>query len=699
MTDRQAALRYMLERPAALGRRLGYTSLTDELHGQWLRMMLLGDKDMTLQAHRGSYKTTCLCIALAVMLVVWPDRGIIFLRKTDADVCEVIRQVGRILADGTFSALAQAIHGVPVTAGRSTATEITTSVYAAPRGAVQLLGIGLGGSLTGKHADIIVTDDIVNAQDRVSQAERERTKRIYMELQNIRNPGGRIINTGTPWHREDAFSIMPEPVRFDCYQTGMISREQLASLRASMTPSLFAANYELKHIAAENALFATTPRFVDNPACLRDGIAHIDAAYGGEDYTALTCGRRRGDTIYLYGRLWPAHVDTVLDEALHECRRLMCAPVYVETNGDKGYLAREIQRRGMPAHRYAEKMNKYQKIAAYLRKWWGNVVFLEGTDRAYIEQIMDYTGQAEHDDACLAPGTIIATMRGDMPIERVKAGDYVLTPAGARKVLFAGKTGVGMTVQDCFGVKATENHKFFDWSSRSFAAASRLNQRSKSDRLTLGGLIAWKRRLLFLTAKPMSEIRRADITLSAQREMRSGGTPCSCTVPYGHTTMGLFRQVVTSIMWTAISTITTLPTWLVYRLRSIWHTMASGILTGKSMRPRTGHSFGPLRNTPKRGTGAKREEHGTADTPKLPLARCSKIAQQSAVPSVGVFSKRSPGRNFAAKAAKRSKTGEIETTDVYNLTVQGAGCYYANGVLVSNCDSAACVCRALDRKE
>ena len=44
-------------------------------------------------------------------------------------------------------------------------------------------------------------------------------------------------------------------------------------------------------------------------------------------------------------------------------------------------------------------MNKYVKISSYRRKWWGNIVFLEGTDRAYINQIMDYTEDAEHDDA------------------------------------------------------------------------------------------------------------------------------------------------------------------------------------------------------------------------------------------------------------------------------------------------------------
>lgn len=399
MTERQEALEYLLQYPALIGRKVGFTKLTDDLHNQWLQMIILGDEDMTLQAHRGSYKTTCLSVGLAIMMTVFPDKTIIFMRKTDDDVVEVIRQVATILANDTFRALAKAVHGRPVTLARASSTEITTSAYASPRGAVQLLGIGTSGSLTGKHADIVITDDIVNLKDRLSASERQRIRSIYQELQNIRNPGGRIINTGTPWHKDDAFAIMPPAVRFDCYQTGLLSSEQLQTLRNSMEPSLFAANYELQHIAAENALFATFPGWADDPLLLRDGIAHIDAAYGGEDFTALTCAARDGDTLYLYGRLWRGHVDTLMDEILTECDRLMCSPIYCETNADKSYLSKELRRRGAQTRPYPEKQNKYYKITTYLRKWWGKVVFLRGTDAAYIDQILDYTEQAEHDDA------------------------------------------------------------------------------------------------------------------------------------------------------------------------------------------------------------------------------------------------------------------------------------------------------------
>lgn len=399
MTPRQRAT-HLIQHPAELGRKLGFTDLRDDLHGRWIKRMLRNPNDMTLQAHRGSYKTTCLCIAISLLMLWRGDKNIIFLRKTDADVAEVIKTVNRILESPLMYDIYRALTDDALEIRRVTSSEITTSTYTAPRGAAQLLGIGIGGSLTGKHADIIITDDIVNLKDRISRAERERTKAVYMELQNICNPGGRFINTGTPWHKEDAFELMPEPELWDCYSTHMLDDEQLDDLRHSMSPSLFAANYELRHIAQENALFDTPPTFTNDVRLLYDGIAHIDAAYGGEDYTAFTCGQRRGDTLYMYGRMWHAHVDTVLDVIIADAQRLRCGPIQLESNADKGFVAREIVRKGYKARVYSEIENKYMKISTYLRKWWGNIVWLEGTDKDYLAQIMDYTEDAEHDDSC-----------------------------------------------------------------------------------------------------------------------------------------------------------------------------------------------------------------------------------------------------------------------------------------------------------
>ena len=395
---RSEAVKFLTRYPEKFGRLVGFTKLK-ELHGRWMRKMLLGKGDMTLQGHRGSYKTTCLSIVLALLIMLMPNKRTLFARKTDDDVKEIIEQVRKILVNPKTVYLVSVIYGVTLRLTTDNAMEISTNLTTDARGTSQLVGMGIGGSITGKHFDFIFTDDIVNMKDRKSKAERERTKLIYQELLNIRNPGGRIINTGTPWHKEDAFSLMPEAEKYDCYSTGLLTKEEIEELRQNMAPSLFAANYELVHIASEGALFTDAPVFFNDPSLLRDGISHLDAAYDGEDYTAFTCAKRRGEKILAYGKMWRKHVDTVLDYCLGEADRLMCAPVWNETNADKGYLAKEISRRGHSAATYSEKENKYIKISTYLRKWWRNIEWLEGTDQEYINQILNYTEDAEHDDA------------------------------------------------------------------------------------------------------------------------------------------------------------------------------------------------------------------------------------------------------------------------------------------------------------
>ena len=151
--------------------------------------------------------------------------------------------------------------------------------------------------------------------------------------------------------------------------------------------------------ASEGALFTTYPQYTDDESLLYNGIAHIDAAFGGADGSALTCAMRDGDTIYLFGRLRQQHIDTLMDFYSNETRRLRCSPTLIETNADKGFVGKEFRRKGDVVRTYDETMNKFFKIATYLRKWWPRIVILNGTDKAYVEQIMAYSEQAEHDDA------------------------------------------------------------------------------------------------------------------------------------------------------------------------------------------------------------------------------------------------------------------------------------------------------------
>lgn len=395
---KETLLNLISKSPVTIGQWEGYTLLQD-LHNEWLREFLFSTEDVSIQAHRGSYKTTVLGIFFALHVLTAPDELLLYARKTDSDVKEVMKTTQNILKSGAFQRLSKELYGVPLLLTKETANEVSTNLQRSIKGAPQILGVGCGSSITGKHADVVVTDDIVNLKDRVSRAEREHTKAFYMELQNVKNRGGRFINCGTPWHKEDAFQLMPNLQKFDCYSTGLIDRDTLNEIRAAMTDSLFAANYELKHIADEGALFKD-PNFVKDYTRIYDGVAHIDAAYGGSDYTAYTVMKKHEDgTITAYGKLYSKHVSECLTDigALQE--RYKAGTIYNEDNGDKGFLNRELQSVGLIGKKYHESQNKYVKISSFLKKNWNKIYWLEDTDPEYLNQILDYTEHAQHDDA------------------------------------------------------------------------------------------------------------------------------------------------------------------------------------------------------------------------------------------------------------------------------------------------------------
>ena len=371
MSRRADIVNALRENPTVFAGRLGFPLLTD-LHREWCREMVFGHDDHTLQAHRGSYKTTTVSIALWELLLLRPNAQMAFFRKTDSDVKEILEQVKKMLHTDVTQYLAEGLWGVSCQITTDNMLEVSTSLSSDARGGAQLTGMGIGGSLTGKHYDVIFTDDIVNMKDRASRAERERTKDAYREIKNLVNRGGKIFNTGTPWHVDDAFLLMPEPERWPWDATGLMTQEQYDEI---------------------------APKTGADQSLVEGGECHVDAAYHGEDFTAFTAMAVHDGVRYVYGRMWRKHVDDVMSLIMDDYRRLMLGRLYTETNADKGYSARAFKDMGARVVPYPESMNKHMKIVTHLKAAWPSIVFVEGTDQAYIDQICDYTEDAEHDDA------------------------------------------------------------------------------------------------------------------------------------------------------------------------------------------------------------------------------------------------------------------------------------------------------------
>ncbi len=397
MISKEQILNLLWENPIEIGHWVGFKDLTS-LHNEWLRSFLYESKDQTLQGHRGSYKTTTLSLFFAIHAIIAPNESLLFFRKTGSDVNEIIRQTSNILHSGCMQEIVRALYNKDLVLTTDKNSEINTNLTTVIKGQSQIVGLGLGTSITGKHADIVVTDDIVNVKDRISEAERKNTKTAYQELQNIKNRGGRFINTGTPWHKDDCFTLMPNPKKYDCYTTGLMTSDEIEYLRLHMSPSLFSANYELKHIADDNVLF-TEPMQGADISKIKNGICQLDAAFYGEDYTAFTIMIYENGKYYIFGKIWRKHVEDCYSQILNLYVNNACGKMYIEKNADKGMVARDLKNLGIRTVSYDEHTNKHIKISTYLKAIWTDVIFVEGTDAEYIEQICDYSEDAEHDDA------------------------------------------------------------------------------------------------------------------------------------------------------------------------------------------------------------------------------------------------------------------------------------------------------------
>lgn len=398
MLTRKQAVDFLTTQPYKFGHMLGFNDL-GELHNHWIREMLTAKDDRTLQAHRNSYKTTCVSIALALIIILMPNKRTLFCRKTDTDVKEIVKQVKNILLHPVTQYFVQCIWGKKLELTVDNSNELSTNLTTDIKGTSQLVAVGAQSSVTGKHYDFIFTDDIINIKDRTSRAEREKTKTFYKELNNVVMLGtGRIFNTGTPWHPSDAFEIMPPAEKYDCYSTGIMDENMIADKKQKLTKGEFCANYELRHVASDDVLF-TDPQIGAPFERAMQGESHLDAAYYGEDYTAFTSIAIHDGKYYTYGRCWRRHVDDVMEDIIDvHNNKLLANKLRMELNGDKGYLAKNFKRRGVRVMTYNEHQNKFVKISSVLKPEWKDVIFVEGTDKEYIEQVCDYNENAAHDD-------------------------------------------------------------------------------------------------------------------------------------------------------------------------------------------------------------------------------------------------------------------------------------------------------------
>jgi predicted phage terminase large subunit-like protein len=337
-------------------------------------------------------------------------------------------------------------------------------------------------------------------------------------------------------------------------------------------------------------------------------------------------------------------------------------------------------------------------------------------DRSWADMVITQVSQfpkAKHDDLCFVAGTMIEMADGSLKaIESIIAGDAVSTPFGGAVVSAAGMTSnfaeTWRVDFDKGWIEGTKNHPIMSngkWMPlHCLSAGDMLELSYPNNGMTswFSKVINWLRWKAFISTDTNiidtrnQKIRRIEDILRVQGLAFIG----MC----GNTITALSQMVSRFITLTAIRSTMPLQTLNVCHSKSIEKSMSMNILKEANQRSELS-IFEKLGMLHLPGIRAKKDELGIENTQKIQLrnqaqqSRIAKALTQGSVNGVAHYLPLCLLEKFYAaicalvpnqntclvKAVMCTNTSK----QVYNLTVDGAHCYYANGILVHNCDTVS----------
>lgn len=394
-------LQLVKDEPHRLGHMIGFDRL-GPLHSDWIKYCWDAEEDRSLQAHRGAYKTTAIDIVGAIRWMLFkPNDRIGLIRKKFDDAAKVLRAIENAMELVELKELFKYAHGFYPELVEANSRRLTYNFKETITPEANVNSFGLTADLIGTHLDKPLCDDFITLKDRISRAEREKTKLIIQDVMaNIADKGNwkSTVFVGTPWHKNDAWTCCPEPVRYNVYDTGILSEEEIKEKQTKITPTLFSINYRLINEADENLLFHN-PSYGNWIYSIPDVWGHIDAAFDGSATNALTFMSETKTGHQAVGLSYTGNVKTWYDVIEAKYNQYRCRGIYVENNPDKGYVADQLRAIGLNVIDYPEDMDKDTKISIYLYQVWNSLIWAKETDPNYMEQIVDWTRGSKPNDA------------------------------------------------------------------------------------------------------------------------------------------------------------------------------------------------------------------------------------------------------------------------------------------------------------
>ena len=389
--------------------------------------------------------------------------------------------------------------------------------------------------------------------------------------------------------------------------------------------------------------------------------------------------------------------------------------IYIENKASGISLTQQLRAEGLPIMELfptvhnealkkevvADKYTRFLEIEAQIDS--GNVWIPESASwlPEFERQCEAFTGgkQDEKDDVCFVAGTMIKTKYGDKPIEMLKVGDEVITPYGLRKVEAVKQTGIKKVIYNKeLDLLGTPQHKILTRTS-GYSNLCEVNNIKECLKWNLRNLIIWKiRSLLYLTEENIAKWgERESISYLMRAGTRLERIRRVCTWRFGNMpTKEKFQRVISFIIKTIIHIITILKIWNVYHARNIWNFIRQTVKNMVNLK-NVKNILKKFGNWLMNGTNLKKVGNGIKNTLKKlwKVKKKQEFVQTAGVNLNGTILQDKKTKHLTADGVQNviENTGldyidfcNEEKLPVWNLKIDG-GVYFANNVLVSNCDT------------
>jgi len=387
-----------------------------EFHNEWYELLQGDDRPRRLhiQAAREHAKTTCLSVKYPLWRVGRnPDLRVMIVSQSATLANTIVREIRMNIENNdrlraVFPALREPMGKVSRPWSNSE-LQVKRSPGVILKDAT-FVGIGLGGSLTGKRADLIVVDDPFDENEVRTEAQRQKVEDWIdkMVLPTL-TPQGEIMFVGTPWHYADYWANLaaksienggnyvvrkypaiknPEdPMeKWDAQWPEVWSPERLAERRYEMGSVKFNCLYLLDPSGLEGTLFKRDWLTFFDPPILTESYVRDFEYYMGVDPNVsdnvesdrlgiVTIGfdRKRGDIYVLDVYAEPADFPTQMKKIMELARRKQISPipkdirirkVGIEANAWQQVVSKTAYANLLPVIEVKQKQTKHERMVA-----------------------------------------------------------------------------------------------------------------------------------------------------------------------------------------------------------------------------------------------------------------------------------------------------------------------------------------------